>query len=148
MNDSTSPSEGDFKPGDQVMWGKIGPCGVAAVDGGMVWVRLPSGGHSTVLASALSLVAAHPIPSEPNTAWVDKYGHDIWLVNHAGDIACVSNISSNPEKYTPFTRLVPEGSEREAAIREVVEWLKGFTCIKCDQGIKQVERHFLSVVDQ
>lgn len=145
MNDSTSPSERDFKPGDRVMWGKIGPCGVAGVDGGMVWLRLPPGSYATVRVSALAAIPEYPIPSEPNTAWVDRYGHDIWLVNHAGDIACVSNISSAPEKYAPFTRLVPEGSEREAAIREVVEWLN----LQGDTAYSAwVADHFLPGADQ
>lgn len=145
MNDSTSPSERDFKPGDQVMWGKIGPCGVAAVDGGMVWVRLPSGDYSTVLASALNLVAAHPIPSEPNTAWVDADGYvfTVWQDGTVRDYYGMQVVSEHMPG--PFTRLVPEGSEREAAIREVVEFL--ITRHEYESSAR-VERHLLSGVDQ
>lgn len=47
------------------------------------------------------------IPDEPRTAWVDKYGTDVWHVGFDGVIRCVLSPSSDPAKYAPFTRLVP-----------------------------------------
>lgn len=53
----------------------------------------------------------NPIPNEPRTAWVDKYGTDVWHVGTDGVLRCVLNPSSDPAKYAPFTRLVPEETE-------------------------------------
>ena len=53
---------------------------------------------------------AKPLPSEPRTAWVDKYGTDIWVVTAAGTLRCVDSPSSDPAKYAPFTQLVKEQS--------------------------------------
>lgn len=52
-----------------------------------------------------------PIPNEPRSAWVDKYGTDVWVVGGDGVLRCVSSPSSDPAKYAPFTRLVPEVSQ-------------------------------------
>ena len=49
-----------------------------------------------------------PIPNEPRSAWVDKYGHDVWVVGLDGVLRCMFSPSSDPAKYAPFTRLVPE----------------------------------------
>lgn len=60
--------------------------------------------------AARNYFAAHPepklLPSEPHTAWVDKYGTDIWWVDGLGVLRCCASPSSNPEKYAPFTQLV------------------------------------------
>lgn len=70
------------------------------------------GGHHREAARAY--FAAHPVskplPSEPRTAWVDKYGTDIWVVTAAGTLRCVDSPSSDPAKYAPFTQLVKEQS--------------------------------------
>ena len=58
--------------------------------------------------------AAHPepkpLPSEPHTAWVDKYGTDIWWVDGLGVLRCCASPSSNPAKYAPFTQLIKGAS--------------------------------------
>lgn len=65
--------------------------------------------------AARAYFAAHPepkpLPSEPHTAWVDKYGTDIWWVDGLGKLRCCASPSSDPAKYAPFTRLVPEVSD-------------------------------------
>lgn len=71
------------------------------------------GGQSREAARAY--FAAHPepkpLPSEPHTAWVDKYGTDIWWVDGLGKLRCCASPGSDPRKYAPFTRLVPEVSD-------------------------------------
>lgn len=114
----------DFKPGDGAMRGSL-KVTVVAVDGGLAWVRYENDAHSTVDMRDLDPIPAHPIPSEPNTAWVDKSG-DFWIVDGEGVLLLAKD--GKPAEwagaYAPFTRLVPEGSEREAAIREVMDALK------------------------
>lgn len=65
--------------------------------------------------AARAYFAAHPepkpLPSVPHTAWVDKYGTDIWWVDGFGKLRCCASPSSDPAKYAPFTRLVPEVSD-------------------------------------
>ena len=68
--------------------------------------------HTHFAGAALAYFDTHPVskplPSEPRTAWVDKYGTDIWVVTAGGTLRCVDSPSSNPEKYAPFTQLVKE----------------------------------------
>lgn len=60
-----------------------------------------------------------PLPSEPHTAWVDKYGTDIWTVNGFGVLRSASSPGSDPAKYAPFTRLRPEADVRREVWQEV-----------------------------
>lgn len=73
-------------------------------------------------------VSAKPkvgLPTEPYTAYVDRYGTDIWTINGLGNLRCVGSPGSDPAKYAPFTRLIPEDSTlgqdvRDQAIRDVI----------------------------
>lgn len=71
-------------------------------------------GETDYFAAARAYFAAHPepkpLPSEPHTAWVDKYGTDIWWVDGLGVLRCCASPSSNPAKYAPFTQLIKGAS--------------------------------------
>ena len=118
---------------------------VVSVVGSRAWVSSEAGWHEVVPLEALTPRRVHVVPSEPNTAWMDKSG-DIWVVDSWGVLMFDGDDQRMaPENFAPFTRLVREGSEREAAIREVVQWLE-------DQELgtyaKWVREHFLSGADQ
>ena len=51
-----------------------------------------------------------PLPSEPNTWWLDC-GGDLWRVNSNGFINCVNDPQANPENYLPFDQLVRKESK-------------------------------------
>lgn len=134
----------DFKPGDLAMRGSL-QVAVVAVDGEWAWVRYEGGAHESVFWRNLQPIPAHPIPSEPNTAWADK-DDEVCLVDEDGILrTSAGDYYEIPEHYAPFTRLVREGSEREAAIREVLEYLES-------QGASSysmwVADRFLSGADQ
>lgn len=135
----------DFKPGDRAMRGSF-EVTILATDRHQAWIRFQDGSNSVVMTAVLEPITEHPIPSEPNTAWVDKDG-DVVVVS---DLRVLVSRNGTPrmraaERFAPFTRLVPEGSEREAAIREVVEWLN----LQGDTAYSAwVADHFLSGADQ
>ena len=60
--------------------------------------------------------AAHPQPeSEPEpkprppfAAYVDKNGSAVWVTDENGNLRCLSDQNLDPEKYAPFTRLLPD----------------------------------------
>lgn len=69
------------------------------------------GVFAPVTETAARYFVQHPgaeLPSEPYAAFVDKYGSDVWVTDGAGNLRCLSSASSNPQKYAPFTRLIPE----------------------------------------
>ena len=85
------------------------------------------------------------LPLEPGY-YEDNYG-DVWTQSTKGVWAMISDPYSalKPSEYAPFTRLVPEGSEREAAIREVLDYLAGVTwspVIRLDGIISAGRNHF------
>lgn len=95
---------------------------VTVLDEGTGYVGYFSRGHvadvvlneGALRRAARAYFAAHPepkpLPSEPHTAWVDKYGTDIWWVDGLGVLRCCASPSSNPAKYAPFTQLIKGAS--------------------------------------
>ena len=49
--------------------------------------------------------ATPPLPSEPNTFWVDKWD-DVWVINPAGVLYCLLDAGADPNAYAPFRQLV------------------------------------------
>ena len=54
--------------------------------------------------------AAHPEPKPrpPFAAYVDKNGSAVWVTDENGNLRCLSDQNLDPEKYAPFTRLLPD----------------------------------------
>ena len=58
--------------------------------------------------------AAHPQPEPepkprpPFAAYVDKNGSAVWVTDENGNLRCLSDQNLDPEKYAPFTRLLPD----------------------------------------
>lgn len=54
--------------------------------------------------------AAHqePKPRPPFAAYVDKNGSAVWVTDENGNLRCLSDQNLAPEKYAPFTRLLPD----------------------------------------
>ena len=54
--------------------------------------------------------AAHPEPEPrpPFAAYVDKNGSAVWVTDENGNLRCLSDQNLDPEKYAPFTRLLPD----------------------------------------
>ena len=52
--------------------------------------------------------AAHPKPRPPFAAYVDKNGSAVWVTDENGNLRCLSDQNLDPEKYAPFTRLLPD----------------------------------------
>jgi hypothetical protein len=58
-----------------------------------------------------------------DTGWYEDSLGDIWrLEGSIWTLMHEPDAGAAPDGYAPFTRLVPEGSEREAAIREVLKY--------------------------
>ena len=59
---------------------------------------------------ALRYFAAHPEPEPrpPFAAYVDKNGSAVWVTDENGNLRCLSDQNLDPEKYAPFTRLLPD----------------------------------------
>ena len=53
---------------------------------------------------------AHPKPKPrpPFAAYVDKNGSAVWVTDENGNLRCLSDQNLDPEKYAPFTRLLPD----------------------------------------
>ena len=53
---------------------------------------------------------AHPEPEPrpPFAAYVDKNGSAVWVTDENGNLRCLSDQNLDPEKYAPFTRLLPD----------------------------------------
>ena len=53
---------------------------------------------------------AHPEPKPrpPFAAYVDKNGSAVWVTDENGNLRCLSDQNLDPEKYAPFTRLLPD----------------------------------------
>ena len=53
---------------------------------------------------------AHPQPEPrpPFAAYVDKNGSAVWVTDENGNLRCLSDQNLDPEKYAPFTRLLPD----------------------------------------
>ena len=53
---------------------------------------------------------AHPElkPRPPFAAYVDKNGSAVWVTDENGNLRCLSDQNLDPEKYAPFTRLLPD----------------------------------------
>ena len=60
--------------------------------------------------SARRYFAAHPEPKPrpPFAAYVDKNGSAVWVTDENGNLRCLSDQNLDPEKYAPFTRLLPD----------------------------------------
>ena len=58
----------------------------------------------------LRYFAAHsePKPRPPFAAYVDKNGSAVWVTDENGNLRCLSDQNLDPEKYAPFTRLLPD----------------------------------------
>ena len=52
----------------------------------------------------------HPQPEPRPTfaAYVDKNGSAVWVTDENGNLRCLSDQNLDPEKYAPFTRLLPD----------------------------------------
>ena len=61
-------------------------------------------------SSASRYFAAHPQPEPrpPFAAYVDKNGSAVWVTDENGNLRCLSDQNLDPEKYAPFTRLLPD----------------------------------------
>ena len=61
-------------------------------------------------SSASHYFAAHPEPKPrpPFAAYVDKNGSAVWVTDENGNLRCLSDQNLDPEKYAPFTRLLPD----------------------------------------
>ena len=61
-------------------------------------------------SSASRYFAAHPEPKPrpPFAAYVDKNGSAVWVTDENGNLRCLSDQNLDPEKYAPFTRLLPD----------------------------------------
>ena len=51
----------------------------------------------------------HPKPKScpPFAAYVDKNGSAVWVTDENSNLRCLSDQNLDPEKYAPFTRLLP-----------------------------------------
>ena len=47
-------------------------------------------------------------PRPPFAAYVDKNGSAVWVTDENGNLRCLSDQNLDPEKYAPFTRLLPD----------------------------------------
>ena len=63
-----------------------------------------------VSETARRYFAAHPEPEPrpPFAAYVDKNGSAVWVTDENGNLRCLSDQNLDPEKYAPFTRLLPD----------------------------------------
>ena len=61
-------------------------------------------------SSASRYFAAHldTEPRSPFAAYVDKNGSAVWVTDENGNLRCLSDQNLDPEKYAPFTRLLPD----------------------------------------
>ena len=61
-------------------------------------------------SSARRYFDAHPQPEPrpPFAAYVDKNGSAVWVTDENGNLRCLSDQNLDPEKYAPFTRLLPD----------------------------------------
>ena len=61
-------------------------------------------------ATARAYFAAHPEPEPrpPFAAYVDKNGSAVWVTDENSNLRCLSDQNLDPEKYAPFTRLLPD----------------------------------------
>ena len=61
-------------------------------------------------ATAWVTDAAHPKPKPcpPFAAYVDKNGSAVWVTDENSNLRCLSDQNLDPEKYAPFTRLLPD----------------------------------------
>ena len=66
--------------------------------------------HTTSPGPARHYFAAHPDvePRPPFAAYVDKNGSAVWVTDENGNLRCLSDQNLDPEKYAPFTRLLPD----------------------------------------
>ena len=99
-------------------------CYPVACDLDAVWVMYEDDGsryHATrtgprnllphyVSETAGRYFAAHPEPKPcpPFAAYVDKNGSAVWVTDENGNLRCLSDQNLDPEKYAPFTRLLPD----------------------------------------
>ena len=86
-------------------------------DGRCVWLFdehsgefWPEWEHTASPGPALRYFAAHPQPEPrpPFAAYVDKNGSAVWVTDENGNLRCLSDQNLDPEKYAPFTRLLPD----------------------------------------
>ena len=68
------------------------------------WERIATSGPG------LRYFAAHPEPEPrpPFAAYVDKNGSAVWVTDENSNLRCLSDQNLDPEKYAPFTRLLPD----------------------------------------
>ena len=68
------------------------------------WERIATSGPG------LRYFATHPEPEPrpPFAAYVDKNGSAVWVTDENGNLRCLSDQNLDPEKYAPFTRLLPD----------------------------------------
>ena len=66
--------------------------------------------HGFGFATARAYFAAHPEPKPrpPFAAYVDKNGSAVWVTDENSNLRCLSDQNLDPEKYAPFTRLLPD----------------------------------------
>lgn len=63
---------------------------------------------------------SEPLPTEPNTAWHTAQG-DVVVVDDEGFICFIYGLTEvDASVHGPLTRLVPEGSERERVVAQIV----------------------------
>lgn len=114
----------DYKTGDKVRVRgivNIHDGEVLAAYENHVWVKYPDGDHELVVAGDV-LPCAEPLPAEPGgyadadgTHWVFD-GEDWWA----------ASLDEANSPVGPVVRLVPVGSEREQAIRDVLKYIDDF----------------------
>ena len=85
--------------------------------GSQYWTRGIAGfydpaytGYSASHYAAGRYFAAHPKPKPcpPFAAYVDKNGSAVWVTDENSNLRCLSDQNLDPEKYAPFTRLLPD----------------------------------------
>lgn len=132
----------DWVPGD---WGTIKLDAVVKIehaDGSEVHGKIGHGLGGKVLVSKFGVRDLDtlkfddwnlfvPKPTQPELptetgAYFDKYGSDVWTITAAHGLQCVTSISSRPEKYAPFTRLLPEAETAKRIAIELRNRANGF----------------------
>ena len=85
------------------------------------------------------------LPTEPGI-YLDREER-VWELDDNKDLVMGNydyhnDLAPDPEDHAPFTRLVPEGGEREAAICEVIAWYDDWLPDAYANGYELAEQHF------
>lgn len=115
---------------------------VIAVHEKLAWVETAGGRPVVVELAALVPFPNPAAPTEPG--WYLSNGDEMFFLSETGNWYFDSREVSAPNGIV-LKQMIEEGSEREAAIREVVDWLDDKTA---GQIRNAIEARFLSGVDQ